>query len=342
MKTTKPTKNQTSNLNELKLSTLKNDQEQEEEEEDDFMSDKFLKQITESPSENNKTYTEKRKRRLIEASTTQQKRSRAQREIEAREEGLSRNLIQSTSEHQEENAPPESHSKAFQMMLKMGFQPGSSLGVSASNSSKEPINIVTRSGRAGIGISPKPVSAAKLPRLLFGPEGKLKLTEEESAQREAFLSSSRSRFDGRTRNRRRGLDSNIFWIKTSQEEKEPRLTALDRLISNDRQNHPDNLSLEDDGDDEEQQNWMALEPSTRLSCTLGYLREEYLYATVHKLHRSSSIILLKPLLTADAPPFLSSNRYRQSNRSYCIWCGCQYDTLEELNTECPGEEEDDH
>ncbi|POW15600.1 hypothetical protein PSHT_06985 [Puccinia striiformis] len=235
--------NQTSNLNELKLSTLKNDQEQEEEKEDDFMSDKFLKQITESPSENNKTYTEKRKRRLIEASTTQQKRSRAQREIEAREEGLSRNLIQSTSEHQEENAPPESHSKAFQMMLKMGFQPGSSL--------------VTRSGRAGIGISPKPVSAAKLPRLLFGPEGKLKLTEEESAQREAFLSSSRSRFDGRKvdailgracrtceeLDRRRGLDSNIFWIKPSQEEKEPRLTAWDRLISNDRQNDPTTSSL---------------------------------------------------------------------------------------------------
>ncbi|POW14610.1 hypothetical protein PSTT_02826 [Puccinia striiformis] len=242
MKTTKPTKNQTSNLNELKLSTLKNDQEQEEEEEDDFMSDKFLKQITESPSENNKTYTEKRKRRLIEASTTQQKRSRAQREIEAREEGLSRNLIQSTSVSDD---------------VEDGIQPGSSLGVSASNSSKEPINIVTRSGRAGIGISPKPVSAAKLPRLLFGPEGKLKLTEEESAQREAFLSSSRSRFDGRKvdailgracrtceeLDRRRGLDSNIFWIKTSQEEKEPRLTALDRLISNDRQNDPITSSL---------------------------------------------------------------------------------------------------
>jgi hypothetical protein len=28
--------------------------------------------------------------------------------------------------------------------------------------------------------------------------------------------------------------------------------------------------------------------------------------------------------------------------SYCIWCGCQYESLEELNQECPGEEEDDH
>ncbi|KAI7962301.1 hypothetical protein MJO28_000395 [Puccinia striiformis f. sp. tritici] len=157
------------------------------------------------------------------------------------------------------------------MMLKMGSQPGSLLGVSASNSSKEPINIVTRSGRAGIGISPKPVSAAKLPRLLFGPKGKLKLTKEESAQREAFLSSSRSCLDGRQvdailgracriceeLDRRRGLDSNIFWIKTSQEEKGPRLTALDQLISNNRQNDPDNPILDDDDDDKEQQYWLA-------------------------------------------------------------------------------------
>ncbi|KAH9450715.1 hypothetical protein Pst134EB_018240 [Puccinia striiformis f. sp. tritici] len=224
------------------------------------MSDKFLKQITESPSENHKTYTEKRKRRLLEASTTRQKRSGAQREIKAQEEGLSRNSIQSTT----------------------------------SNSSKEPINIVTRCGRAGIGISLKLVPAAKLPRLISGPEGELKLTGEESAQREAFLSSSRSCSDGRKvdailgRACRTceeldcccGLDSNIFWEKTShsQEEKEPRLTALDRLILNDRQNDPDNLILDDDDDDDkEQQNWLALEPSTRLSCTLGYLREEYFY-----------------------------------------------------------------
>ncbi|KAH9469649.1 hypothetical protein Pst134EA_006936 [Puccinia striiformis f. sp. tritici] len=284
MKTTKPNKNQTSNL-----STLKNDQEQEEEEEDNFMSDKFLKQITESPSENHKTYMEKQKRRLLEASTTRQKRSGAQREIKAQEEGLSRNSIQSTSEHQEENTPPELHSKAFQMMLKMGCQPGSLLGVSASNSLKEPVNIVTRCGRAGIGISLKLVSAAKLPRLISGPEGELNITEEELAQREAFLSSSRSCSNGRKvdailgRACRtceeldccRGLDSNIFWEKTShsQEEKEPRLTALDRLILNDRQNDPDNLILDDDDDeDKEQQNWLALEPSTRLSCTLGYLR----------------------------------------------------------------------
>ncbi|KAH9473777.1 hypothetical protein Pst134EA_000845 [Puccinia striiformis f. sp. tritici] len=57
--------------------------------------------------------------------------------------------------------------------------------------------------------------------------------------------------------RRRGLDSNIFWIKTSQEEKGPRLTALDQLISNNRQNDPDNPILDDDDDDKEQQYWLA-------------------------------------------------------------------------------------
>ncbi|OAV87550.1 hypothetical protein PTTG_03547 [Puccinia triticina 1-1 BBBD Race 1] len=313
MRSTPQCPSETSNSMRAKPTIIHDDQAPEEEE--DFMSDKFLKQITVESSSETKTYSEKRKRRLLEASTTNQKRSRSQREIEAREEGLSRNLIQSNVAR-EENVQPESHSKAFQMMLKMGFQPGTSLGLSASNSSsKEPINIVPKSGRAGIGISTKPVSAAKFPRLLFGTEGKLKLTEEESAQREAFLATSRSRFDGRKveailgracrtceeLDRRRRLDSNIFWIHTSQDERGPRLNTLDKLISDDCQNDPDNLA--EDADDEEKQNWLALEPSTRLSCTLEYLREEYFY---------------------------------------CIWCGCQYESLEELNNECPGEEEDDH
>lgn len=285
-----PCRSDHSNSTPAKPGNLPDDHEADEEEED-FMSDKFLKQITETSTEENKTYSEKRKRRLIEASTNHQKRSRAQREIEAREEGLSRNLIQANVV-QEEKAPPESHSKAFQMMLKMGFQPGNSLGASASNGSNEPINIVPRSGRAGIGITPKPVSAAKLPRLLFGAEGKMDLTEEETAQREAFLATSRTRFDGRKvdailgracrtceeLDRRRGLESNIFWIiKPSPQDEsreEAHLTRLDRLVSADGQNDPDNIL--EDPEDEEKQNWLALDPSTRLSCTLGYLREEYL------------------------------------------------------------------
>ncbi|POW22913.1 hypothetical protein PSHT_00720 [Puccinia striiformis] len=280
------------------MGRLTNDQEQEEEEEDNFISDKFLKQITESPSENHKTYTEKQKRRLLEASTTRQKRSGAQREIRAQEEGLSRNLIQSTT----------------------------------SNSLKEPIDIVTRSGRAvwnyskvtGIGISPKLVSAAKLPRLISGPKGELKLTEEESAQiecngRKVDAILGQACRTCKELDRRRGLDSNIFWEKTShsQEEKE-RLTALDRLILNNRQNDPDNLILDDDDDNEEQQNWLALEPSTRLSCTLGYLREEYLYATIYELHYSYSIILLGSLLTDNTPPFRFFELMSIMNLSYCI------------------------
>ncbi|PLW09619.1 hypothetical protein PCANC_24952 [Puccinia coronata f. sp. avenae] len=298
---------------------MNNDHQELEEEEEDFMSDRFLKQITESAppvSDSSKTYSEKRKRKLLEVSKTHQKRSRAHREMEAREEGLSRNLIRTAA--QPDNPQPETHSKAFQMMLKMGFQPGTSLGVSTtSNPSNEPITIIPKSDRAGIGITPKPLSAAKLPRLLFGAGGKLNLTVEEAAQREAFLSASRTRFDGRKvdailgracrtceeLDRRRGLESNIFWTaQPSQDERESRLTTLDKLVSENSDNDHDDL-LDHDAHIEEQQNWLALEPSTRLSCTLGYLREEYFY---------------------------------------CIWCGCQYESLEELNQECPGEEEDDH
>jgi len=286
------------------------------------MSDKFLKQMTETTSsDTSRTYSERRKRKKLEVSTSQQKKSRAQREMEAREEGLSRSLMEpSEAETAQDGTVGEeaTHSKAYRMMLKMGFQPGGALGARSSGGgagSNEPIAIVHKADRAGIGVAAtQPVSAAKLPRLLRGSAAAL--TQDEAAQRDAFLSASRARFDGRKvdallgraartaqdLDRRRGLDSNFFWSSIPAPDPLPSLSTLETLLA--EEPHPLPLDLPDPlGDDEDHQNWLALDPSTRLSCILAYLREQYFY---------------------------------------CIWCGCQYQSSEELANECPGEEEDDH
>ncbi|SCV71823.1 BQ2448_4517 [Microbotryum intermedium] len=53
----------------------------------------------------------------------------------------------------------------------------------------------------------------------------------------------------------------------------------------------------------ERAEWMALDTRTRLAYTLSYLRREY---------------------------------------QYCFWCGCRYEGKEDLEANCPGENEEDH
>ena len=99
-------------------------------EEDDYLSDKFLVESTSSTS-SSKTYTERRKETLrLSAIKNEQNRrkSRRQLEQESREEGLSKSLFErAKDEAQEGGGGP---SKALAMMMKMGFQPGQSLGQS--------------------------------------------------------------------------------------------------------------------------------------------------------------------------------------------------------------------
>lgn len=95
--------------------------------EDDYLSDKFL--VDAAASSPPKTYTERRKEaQRIAALRDAENRKRSQRELEqeAREEGLSKSLFARAKE--EEDAGHGQKNKALAMMMKMGFQPGQSLG----------------------------------------------------------------------------------------------------------------------------------------------------------------------------------------------------------------------
>ena len=96
--------------------------------EDDYLSDKFL------PNENTSslksaTYSQLRKAAQKKAQLKNEQnriKSRRQREIESREEGLSKSLFDRAKE--EEEAGMSSGNKALSIMMKMGFKPGQALG----------------------------------------------------------------------------------------------------------------------------------------------------------------------------------------------------------------------
>lgn len=95
--------------------------------EDDYLSDKFLATLSSNPAP--KTYSQLRKEADKKAKLKNEQnriKSRRQREVEAREEGLSKSLFERANEEQE--AGIASGNKALSMMMKMGFKPGQSLG----------------------------------------------------------------------------------------------------------------------------------------------------------------------------------------------------------------------
>lgn len=96
--------------------------------EDDYLADldKFL---VASNTSTPKTYSELRKdaqRRSKLKNESNKLKGRRQRELEAREEGLSKSLFERAKE--EEAAGVGSGNKALSIMMKMGFKPGESLG----------------------------------------------------------------------------------------------------------------------------------------------------------------------------------------------------------------------
>jgi hypothetical protein len=99
-----------------------------EDDQDDYLSDKFLADAA-STSSTTKTYSQLRKEAQRQAKLKNDKnklKSRHQREMESREEGLSKSLFERVIE--EEKSGIGQGSKALNIMMKMGFKPGQPLG----------------------------------------------------------------------------------------------------------------------------------------------------------------------------------------------------------------------
>lgn len=111
--------------------------------EEDYLSDKFLVEAVASSSQP-KTYTQRRQESLKQSRTKNEQdrpKSRRQREQESREEALRKSLFERAKEDNEGGK-----NKALEIMLKMGFKIGESLGQKEGLLAREGTSSPRRSG----------------------------------------------------------------------------------------------------------------------------------------------------------------------------------------------------
>jgi len=114
------------------------------EESDDYLSDKFLVDAT--STDKPKTYRQLRKEAERQSRLENDKnklKSRHQRELESREEGLSKSLFERANEEEEESS---AKNKALSIMMKMGFKPGQALGKSDDDHTRNDIQEIPPRG----------------------------------------------------------------------------------------------------------------------------------------------------------------------------------------------------
>ncbi|KAJ7283819.1 hypothetical protein C8J57DRAFT_1432829 [Mycena rebaudengoi] len=305
--------------------------------------------------------------------------SRRQREVESRTEGLSKSLFERAKE--EEDAGLVSGNKALSIMMKMGFKPGQSLGktdegesaileqpaaqetpqqpvagpsksVAATDAKKpqhkiEPLPINEWAGKKGIGLGLKrPASPTSAERV-----AKMAKMADETSHRD-FLDRAKHEYEERraegrlapaqrtcaSLDEKAGKSFNALWLNPRDLESFPpglaealnlyttldiNATPRDHSVGIEarlrRQMAADTLQPLGAADDivdsttgplkfpsetlEEVSQFLRLQATDRLQLVLSYLRDKY---------------------------------------SYCFWCGTQYDDEEEMESQCPGTDEEAH
>ncbi|GBE79298.1 hypothetical protein SCP_0204960 [Sparassis crispa] len=349
-------------------------------EEDDYLSDKFLLGTAPAPSAP-KTYVERRReaQRLAALKNEENRtKSRRQRELEAREEGLSKSLFERA---QDEQASGQQN-KALAMMLKMGFKPGESLGQKEDEPSTtaaapreatasetgtpepvaggskphaqhrvEPLPLNEWAGRKGIGLGKRAASPSSSERL-----AKMAKMAEDSSN-DDFRDRARQEYEERraqgrlgpaqrtcaTLDEKAGREFNILWLNLENPDTFPEglVDVLEdaTIVASLQRQHADR-SIE--GRLRMKMQADALQPLTNELEDTDALSDKK--PEVHKTPYSEEDI-------EEATQFLrltAKDRlelvldYLRRRYSYCFWCGTQYDDVEDMENNCPGPEEDAH
>lgn len=223
------------------------------------------------------------------------------------------------------------------MMAKLGFKPGSALGVSTNpNARTEPLGIAVKEDRGGIGMEnekkrkfreevEKTEIADKKTKVDAGDFRVRVAHEREERRLEGLFGGAMRVLEGledgeqsAVQQKKRPLRSvNLLYRglvrEREEKERERRMRydlhqslGRDREYKDPEQDEHDRQALgteeiEIEGDDQELDDFMALEPQERLMRLVMYLREKYFY---------------------------------------CFWCKCRYEN--EGMEGCPGIIEDDH
>lgn len=334
--------------------------------EDDYLSDKFLAEGTSStrPQTYSNLRKEAQKKALLKNEQHRQK-SRYQREVESREEGLSKSLFTRAKEEQE--AGIATGNKAMSIMMKMGFKPGQSLGktddepadaapvsIDVASSSKksgghkvEPLPLNEWEGRKGIGTRKRALSPTAAERM--AKMAKMAETAKQSNFRDrAMQEYAERRAEGRLLSAQRTC--------ANLDEKADIKFNILNLNPNNPESFPHGLMD-------------ALELHTTLSLPIA--SKHNIASVESRLRQQMQSDALQPLddvtdqdqkaVAADpefSPETLEESAqylrlqaqdrlelilaYLRDRYLYCFWCGTQYHSHDEMSNECPGPDEDDH
>ncbi|CAD6586239.1 MAG: hypothetical protein CYPHOPRED_003453 [Cyphobasidiales sp. Tagirdzhanova-0007] len=381
---------------------------------DDFMSDKFVSAAASASAKEPMSYTQLRKEALRRKEERGYTKSRAEREKEAREQGLRRNILETTSSTTTSIASPSTSSaptppsvlpntnKALGMMLRMGFKPGEALGkktlpmsadlASASPSAEEedaddgfiplkegtgskrsasnaladpgsgkdrdqvddrridPIEIQMRSGQADFTTCSLHLTQLIL-HTFITRDGELSVEDYRSRSR---ANHTERRAEGQLISARKtcqaldeaaGVSCNHIWLDPTEEYRRERAMAIggERFGPKGRLG---DFGAVDEGDEEafgfgDDQGRSAHRSSeVQNEGKIEIEPEDEAFEDDEILEREE---IKRDFLAQSARERLKrTTRYLRQEHDYCFWCGAKYDSKEEMDSECPGEEEEDH
>ncbi|EOR04945.1 Coiled-coil domain-containing protein 75 [Wallemia ichthyophaga EXF-994] len=284
--------------------------------------------------------------------------SKKQRERETIEEGLERNIIKEAGEE------GDSSNKALNMMIKMGFKPGQSLGKrehdvvdEVGNESEngpehagehthpqkkahvEPVKPYFLDGRSGIGVQ-RVVSSKQISEAAAASSALME-NQQDFRVRKTFEANAR-KSEGVLRQLRTTIKNadedleikfNVFWINPYDVDTYPPfilsedVQPVQHTYNNEslakqlkEQMQHDKLRNEDideDVNDNSVENISDVDPEVVQQC--------------------KDFIKLDPIVR-----LRFTQEYAREVHSYCFWCGCKYQSKQDMNENCPGFDEDDH
>ncbi|TPX35309.1 hypothetical protein SmJEL517_g02314 [Synchytrium microbalum] len=285
-----------------------------EDEEDDYMSSSILEEATKVPVKSKpKTYSEKRRDQLLKQQLNQPAPLRV-REQEARNQGLNKTIDESN--------------KGFQMLAKLGYTKGMSLGVADSllqPARTDPIPIVLKNDRLGIGAptAKRPASSLEDADNEEGDNQKTQsktrdefrtLKNQEFINRHISSLVKRARLSCEQLDAKLGKLRNKFWVKEKVKNddidgRNPQefdsIGGVKEVYS--RVAYEPDVATSDDDEPEEvegvDEDFDGLEPSQQLEQIIEYLRATHFY---------------------------------------CIFCGDVFANQDDLAQNCPGPSEAEH
>ncbi|CAO3593362.1 unnamed protein product [Absidia cylindrospora] len=201
--------------------------------------------------------------------------------------------------------------KGMKMMMKMGFKQGSGLGKDGQTGRQEPIAVELKQNRGGIGID-------TLQKRKLAQEEHEALEKRKKLDMDPLLYREQMAEKAKEGKRLRQMTAAVHICQKKDEEKEIEHNILWTLLPK-RYEDNDDDETEDDKQEEK-------EEESQEKVDLPYTEEQ--------------VDELKSLPLDEQLGQLVD--YLRSHYDYCFWCGAQYDSEEDLNTNCPGLTEDDH